>query len=138
MLKSYLCIDCGETDPTRFQGSHRRCRRCVDKRRRNKPGYREKQAAFYKDWYEKKGRNRRKDYKNIIYLWNQEHEDIVKIHQMISATIKKGVLVRPKLCSICGNGGRINAHHTDYNFPFKVFWVCSSCHKKIHKGSLTI
>ena len=107
MLKSYFCIDCGETDPTRFQGSHRRCRRCVDKRRRNKPGYREKQAAFYKDWYEKKGRNRRKDYKNIIYLWNQEHEDIVKIHQMISAAIKKGVLVRPEICSICGNGGEL-------------------------------
>lgn len=75
--------------------------------------------------------------------------------------ISRGRLIRPEKCEICGGGGAppltnrtnpwtnepmpdippytpIIAHHTNYNNPLAVMWVCRSCHYKIHKGIIKL
>lgn len=44
-----------------------------------------------------------------------------------------GKVNKPDACSVCGKGGRIEAHHKDYSKPFEVLWLCTSCHGKEHR-----
>lgn len=44
-------------------------------------------------------------------------------------------LFRPDHCSQCGKsryevGRAIEGHHTDYDKPLEVTWLCRKCHKK--------
>lgn len=55
-----------------------------------------------------------------------------KAHSKVNHAIKSGTLIKPDKCSICGFGGKIEAHHDDYHKPLDVVWVCSICHKKFH------
>jgi hypothetical protein len=51
--------------------------------------------------------------------------------EAVKRALKRGVLVRPETCSVCGGGGPIEAHHPDYNFPLDVEWLCRQCHSDI-------
>lgn len=46
--------------------------------------------------------------------------------------IKRGVLIRPTVCSECGKPRTIHAHHDDYSKQLVVRWLCRSCHAKYH------
>jgi hypothetical protein len=53
-------------------------------------------------------------------------------NKVATAKLRK-VLVKPDSCSVCGRQDtRIVAHHTNYDEPLNVVWLCSSCHKKEH------
>jgi len=45
--------------------------------------------------------------------------------------LKLGILVRPKICSKCGLSSEwtIQGHHTDYEKPLEVMWLCIDCHR---------
>lgn len=52
----------------------------------------------------------------------------------LNDAIKAGKIIRPTVCSECGQGvKRIEAHHHDYSRPFDVEWLCSRCHGKRHR-----
>lgn len=41
--------------------------------------------------------------------------------------------LRPTQCSLCGcTSSLVDAHHKDYHLPYKVVWLCRSCHQSIH------
>lgn len=45
--------------------------------------------------------------------------------------VEIGVLVKPDKCN-CGNYP-VEAHHTDYDNPKLVEWLCRDCHRRLHK-----
>jgi hypothetical protein len=49
--------------------------------------------------------------------------------------IRKGLVIRPTVCSQCPRTRRIQAHHHDYSKPFDVAWLCSRCHGRRHRLS---
>ena len=49
--------------------------------------------------------------------------------------VKNKKLIRPTVCSECGNTGKIEAHHPDYSKPLEVDWLCKACHTL--KGEFT-
>lgn len=60
-----------------------------------------------------------------------------RIHRLhvraaVRRAVSSGALVRPEKCSRCGSGGRIQAHHHDYDKPLDVEWLCASCHLERH------
>lgn len=137
MLKEYKCVECGETCPTEFYGTNKSlCKHCKNKRDNitQRDRRREYQAKYYPKWYAEHGRKRAENYMDIILIWGKNHLKERAISKRIRRLIKVGKLDKPLNCSMCGKAGRINAHHDDYNIPFEIRWVCSSCHKKIHLG----
>ena len=129
------CIQCSETRESEFYPYNRvRCKRCCNRRsievyhrrRRNK------QAEYYQNWYRENGRKRAIDYVSNIILWQKAHPEAVKARWTLKYYIKRGIIDRPKSCSLCGRIDKIQAHHQDYSKPLEVIWLCASCHKKIH------
>jgi len=54
--------------------------------------------------------------------------------KLLNAAVLSGEMIRPNTCSICKQVKRmIDGHHTDYDFPYKVQWVCRQCHFGLHK-----
>jgi hypothetical protein len=58
----------------------------------------------------------------------------------IEKAICRGEVIRPSECELCGAAPRfrdgrsgIQAHHTDYNKPLEVMWLCQPCHHIWHK-----
>jgi hypothetical protein len=44
-----------------------------------------------------------------------------------------GEIKKPGRCSHCNRHHKyIEAHHTDYNDPRKIIWLCRPCHVRIH------
>ena len=68
--------------------------------------------------------------------YKQKHPERTAIMLRVQRAIRSGMLKRPECCSICGKKTRIYAHHSDYSKPLDVIFVCQSCHKRIHAGTL--
>ena len=66
-----------------------------------------------------------------------------RIHDIFESAIKRGVVLRKNVCDFCGEApvfkdGRsgVQAHHSDYNKPLDVDWLCQSCHYEWHKNNI--
>lgn len=55
-----------------------------------------------------------------------------KARYAVNNAIRDGKLERGTECYFCSGTERIQAHHHDYSKPMDVFWLCSSCHGKLH------
>lgn len=66
----------------------------------------------------------------------QRHEDRTvrnRARAAVSVAVASGVLVRPSICSACGEpSARIHGHHRDYAHPLAVQWLCPGCHVAEH------
>ena len=68
-------------------------------------------------------------------------------HSKVKAAIKRGELIRPENCELCGLhvwqliDNQIVAHHwRGYEYPLDVWWVCTRCNVRLHgkhDGSLS-
>jgi Ribbon-helix-helix protein, copG family len=44
--------------------------------------------------------------------------------------IRRGELVRPNICELCGIQCKPEAHHPDYARPLTLLWLCKNCHSQ--------
>lgn len=69
-----------------------------------------------------------------VFLTQGGHTDKVgrrkrsRAHQAVAQAIANGTLVRPPQCSKCQGFGPVEAHHSDYDQPLAVEWLCIRCH----------
>ena len=73
------------------------------------------------------------------HFWRGTSDDD-RAQNMVEKAVKKGTLIQPDTCSVCGQkqtfkDGRsgIQAHHDDYNKPLEIRWLCQKCHHEWHK-----
>lgn len=64
---------------------------------------------------------------------------------LVEEALEIGILVRPDACERCGGNhvfkdGRsgIQAHHSDYNKPLDVMWLCQPCHHEWHRENTPV
>jgi hypothetical protein len=120
------CNRCGESKPLdRFVknknstgGYEHRCKDCrakEDKARRS-------------EWLREYEREYRKEYRK-----NKGVKEKDSARNKVTMAIRKGRVVRPDTCSLCGKTCKPQAHHHDYNKPFDVIWLCRLCHEAEHR-----
>lgn len=83
---------------------------------------------------------KKEDYKN-----NFERDGITaddKAQNILEYAIKIGKIKKLHRCEKCGDTGtfkdgrtKIQAHHSDYNKPLDVLWLCQKCHHEWHKNN---
>jgi len=105
-------------------------------RRRADPNYKEKQAKFYREWYDKNGRQKRQGDLDIVNLWKRLNPKKCEAHWKLNDALEAGKVIKPLHCSKCGSGRKILGHHEDYELPLEVEWLCYSCHKKLDHSFL--
>lgn len=54
-----------------------------------------------------------------------------KARLAVSNALRDGKIQR-KPCFFCGSEERLEAHHHDYALPLDVYWLCKTCHGKLH------
>ena len=115
-----------------YRKSHPEACKERDTRRRARPGEREKQAVYYREWYRKNGRRRAEGYLEKVLEWQQANPEKVAIHKQTYAALMRREIVRAEFCSNCGNPGDIHAHHYNYEHWKNFIWLCAFCHRKEH------
>lgn len=56
----------------------------------------------------------------------------VRANGLINSRIQAERIAKPEFCMKCGKAKRLDGHHLDYTKPEEVFWLCRSCHMKVH------
>jgi uncharacterized protein with PIN domain len=63
-----------------------------------------------------------------------------KSQNTLEKAIMRGIVARKTHCEKCNDSGsfkdgrtKIQAHHSDYNKPLDVMWLCQKCHHDWHK-----
>ena len=67
-----------------------------------------------------------------------------RAQNILEKAVQKGIIQRKTVCECCGASGAfsdavldgrsmVQAHHTDYNKPLDVIWLCQKCHHEWHK-----
>jgi len=57
----------------------------------------------------------------------------VKARDAVNKAVLKGDIIKPILCEICRQDKKLNGHHSDYNKPLEVEWLCNKCHGEEHR-----
>ena len=72
--------------------------------------------------------------KRLLYQhnFNKINKDKRTAYGLVSYAIKKRILIKPELCSLCHAKSYLHSHHNDYSKPLEVKWLCAVCHKKYH------
>jgi len=68
---------------------------------------------------------------NVFYRGGVTQDD--RARTIYQTAIKRGRLVNPKVCSVCGDNTHVSGHHDDYSKPLDVKWLCHACHYTWHQ-----
>lgn len=123
------CVACGSSKPDEsFYKGKKSCKPCYIVQMRN---YRRARGDAYREWERAHWRanpKRRAEKFARTRVWRLNNPDKYRAQIAANNAIRAGRLVRPAMCSACGGGGPIDAHHDDYSQPLLVRWLCKKCH----------
>jgi hypothetical protein len=98
---------------------------------RNKDKIRLWKVKYYKEYYKSPEKKERRALS--VKKWLSNNIDKRLAHYQARNARRRGELIRPEFCNLCGEKKRLHGHHADYSRPLEVIWLCSMCHKSIHK-----
>ena len=143
-----ICKACGTDLPadTGFYANDKTCKECRKERVR---ANRRAKIQYYRE-YDRKRANRedrvaaRKAYAKTEQgiekgnaaknRWTEKNKKKRWVAYAVNNAVRDGVLKKPSECSSCGKTNcRIEGHHSDYDRPLDVQWLCSACHRAWHK-----
>lgn len=152
-MSLYHCLHCNLMKPIEdfYSYSKSKCKACFnaynDKWRREHP--KAAKVIAHRGWGKRRdkmlARHRSKprkikrapNYLEKFKAYREAHKLEWNVKARVRYAILTGRLVRPDKCSHCGYACKPQAHHEDYSKPFDVIWLCVSCHRRLHNGTLS-
>jgi len=108
------------------------------------PKTREEKLATRRAWAEK-NREHLRGYAREFYAKNadqlkqrmseQYRKGPEKWHARAKAlaALRSGEIVKSSICSMCTRSGlTLEMHHTNYDEPLQIEWLCRRCHRRLH------
>ncbi len=131
----WCCSKCREwLPPERFyaapqatSGLTAECRSCNGRRKATTRDFK-KAAEYSRSWRRRPEVLERERARSAVRRQTKEWQARAELNK----AVKRGDLVRPSTCSKCGEAGRIEGHHPDYDRPLDVVWLCADCHERHH------
>ena len=71
--------------------------------------------------------------KQYIDRSNQKHIDKHRARTALKNAVRSGIVDRPEACWHCGSQECVHGHHSAYDLPLAVTWLCSFCHGIAHR-----
>jgi hypothetical protein len=65
--------------------------------------------------------------------WQDGNPEKRKAQHLLNNAVRDGRVQKPDACWYCGATGRIHGHHSCYDLPLAVTWLCPKCHSAAHK-----
>jgi len=81
-------------------------------------------------------RKRERDRVRSAKRWGDAQERTKLLARRTAQRAIKSGRLFPQPCESCGVS-QVEAHHGDYAKPLDVRWLCSDCHRKLHRHSIT-
>lgn len=102
--------------------------------RRKTPENRIKINELVKDW-RKRNKDRHRENEKI----RRKKENKKQLaRSLIKKHLMRGKIIKPTMCDICKKEGKIEAHHTDYEKPLEIMWLCTVCHRHQHNKLMDV
>lgn len=114
-----ICKKCNTARCRKYQRAHLESKMISDKK------YRAKKRVENPGW-------RLEESRSYIKKNPEKH----KAHLALHREIRNGNIKRLP-CGVCGEI-KTHGHHPDYNKPLDVIWLCSTHHKRLHLGLITL
>ena len=108
------------------------CKKChikQSKELRDKDKTRERNREYMERERKKNPQKFRERERNRIRPKDEKY----KARRELNNAVKRGEIIKPNNCQICGKETRLTAHHEDYSKPLDVMWLCYKCHGKLHR-----
>ena len=138
------CLCCKITKPTsefhkcksRKDGLYAYCKVCKkDKDHKDYTNHRDNRLKNQAE-YSKTDAGKETSKKAQI-AYRAKNKDRHSIYERLRSAIKRGSVIKPNVCELCGSTedkDKIHGHHWDYSKEnwLNVIWCCSKCHNDIH------
>ena len=63
---------------------------------------------------------------------NEHHKPVAK--EKAREAYLSGKIQKPLFCEVCGETGKLERHHPNYDKPIEVVWVHRACHSQLHRS----
>lgn len=139
---------CGRLLPRHFAARRRLCCPCDAARKRvaywldPERARRKQRARYWRNVDRVRAQQRRRAQTDraraqnarAVARYQSRNPEKVKAHKAVSRLVASGELMRPDRCDVrgCHWSGETFGHHSDYDAPRDVVWVCRSHHERIH------
>ena len=131
------CFKCGVEKPLSefyrhprmIDGHMGKCKACA---KRDVRMNRRRRISYYRKYeQERSARDSRKEQVRRYMLRRKSNcPERKQACSLVGSAIKRGVLVR-RSCEVCGDP-KSQAHHSDYDKPLDVRWLCFKHHRQVH------
>jgi hypothetical protein len=101
--------------------------KCKDCNKRDVIENRKSKVDYYREYDRVRGNRQSAD---NTRRYREENPKKYSAHCRVGSAIKTGRLV-PAPCEVCGST-EVHGHHTDYDKPLDVMWLCSEHHVAWH------
>ena len=124
-----------KTGSSGYRSSCKLCQSLINKSYRKvhqdrlKMKRRERSGAQPKRYCTDPDKKRKNEY---VYKSQRKSPEKVIARSILNSHVHSGKILKPERCEVCGNKGKLEAHHEDYSRPLDVKWVCKSCHMYFH------
>lgn len=137
-------IECFYKHPGMKDGRLNKCKECQKKSssdsKKNNPERTREQGRKYarkqstKDKYALLSKDPNYKLKRSIAgkRYRERYKKKTMARYIVAHAKRTGIIVPPDHCSCCMSKCNPHAHHSDYNKPLDVIWLCDRCHKDWH------